>query len=92
MAQQFYTFRDIIILNDHDWDKAYFILQFYQEKGILKKEIRGPEDIIYHVLDPLHDSELVYDFKFRVPDSDSLPMREKRKRLWHLGIPEKYPV
>ncbi len=83
MAQTFYTFMDIIILNDHDWDKAHFILQLYQEKGIFKKEIRGPEDIIYHVLNQIHDSELVYDFKFQVPNSDSISVRQKRKRLRH---------
>lgn len=81
MQRDFYTFMDIIRINDHDWHKAYFMLEHYQEKGLLRKEIRGPEDIIYHVVKPLHDYDLIYDRRFHVPDRDSEPMRVKRNRL-----------
>lgn len=81
MERTFYTFQDIIRLNDNNWEKAYFMLERFQEKGLLRKEIRGPEDIIYHVTGPLRDFDLLFDRTFKVPDSDSEPMRIKRKRI-----------
>ena len=81
MERTFYTFMDVIKLNDNNWEKAHFILEHFQELGILKKQIRGPEDIIYQVCGQLHDYELLYDRKFNVLDRDSEPMRLKRKRI-----------
>ena len=81
MERPFYTFMDVIKLNDHDWDKAYFMLEHFMELGVLKKEIRGPEDIIYLVCGTLHDYELLYDRRFNVSNRESLPMRIKRKRI-----------
>lgn len=81
MERTFYTFMDIIKLNDNNWGKAYFMLRELQEKGILRKEIRGPKDIIYHVCGSLQDYELLYDRKFKVRESESQPMRLKRKRI-----------
>lgn len=76
-----YTFMDIIKLNNHDWEKAHFILTYYLEKGILKKEIRGPEDIIYWLVKRSPDFELVYDIKYNVPQPDPDPPMERRKRI-----------
>ncbi|GAA0878984.1 hypothetical protein GCM10009119_19520 [Algoriphagus jejuensis] len=81
MVRTFYTFMEIIKLNDHNWEKAHFMLAHFMERGILKKENRGPEDIIYHVCGQLHDYQLLYDRMFNVPDRDSEPMRIKRKRI-----------
>ncbi len=81
MHRPTYTFLDVIKINDQDWDKAYFMLQFFQDKGLLQKEIRGPEDIIYHASANLHDYDLIYDRRFKVPDREDEPMRVKRKRI-----------
>jgi len=81
MERTSYTFMDIIKLNDNDWEKAHFMLEHFQETGLLRKEIRGPEDIIYLVCGQLHDFELLYDRRFHIIDRDSEPMRIKRKRI-----------
>ncbi|RIW17487.1 hypothetical protein D0X99_07125 [Algoriphagus lacus] len=81
MYRPIYTFQEVIQINDHDWEKAHFMIQFFQEKGLLRKEIRGPEDIIYHSSPKLHDYDLIYDRRFKVPDLEAEPMRVKRNRI-----------
>lgn len=48
MAADYYTFLDIVRFNSNDWSLAYEVLTYYLESGSLRKELRGPEDIIYH--------------------------------------------
>lgn len=81
MQNQIYTFMEIVKLNNHDWDKANFILSYYLEKGFFRKEIRGPEDIIYHVVERPNDFELVYDVKFNSSQSYSEQPSNRRKRI-----------
>lgn len=72
---------EIIKLNNNDWEKASFILNHYLEKGLLKKEIRGPEDIIYRVVPKSFEFELVYDVKYKVPLPEPETPRVRRKRI-----------
>ena len=60
MKPDFYTFQEIIRYNANDWNQAYEVLQFYLKNGSFKKEIRGPEDIIYHNLGRVEPFNLVY--------------------------------
>ena len=61
MERSHYTFKDIINLNQKDWDKAYVVLQACLESGHLTKEVRGFEDIIYIPADGMLDQHLVHD-------------------------------
>lgn len=80
MQKQIYTFMEIVKLNNHDWEKANFILSYYLDKGFFRKEIRGPEDIIYHLIEMPLDFELVYDVKFNNSQSFSDQPKNRRKR------------
>mgnify|MGYP003647584192 CR=1 FL=1 len=57
---------DLVKLNDFDSIKAHFILNDLVESGRLIKEVRGHEDIIYHVNGVINDHELVYDIRFEI--------------------------
>lgn len=81
MHRPIYTFLDVIQINDQNWEKAHFMLEYFQDKGLLRKEIRGVEDIIYHADAELHDYDLIYDRRFKIPDRDDESMRVKRKRI-----------
>lgn len=73
MLPAFYTFQDLIKFNSGNWDQAYEVLNYFLDQGKLIKEIRGPEDIIYHNQGNLPPFKLAYDWVF-------LSEQEKNKK------------
>lgn len=80
-SRDIYNLLDIIRLHDVEWDKSYLMIEYFQEKGLLSKEILGPKDIIYHASSKLHEYDLIYDLRFKVPEREAEPMRIKRKGI-----------
>jgi len=60
MVPPFYTFQEVIKYNNHDWNRAYEVLNYYLQKGDFQKDIRGPEDIVYHNLGKIEPFDLAY--------------------------------
>ena len=85
MTPDFYTFQEIIRYNSNDWNQAYEVLNYYLQNGSFKKEIRGPEDIIYLNLRKVEPFNLVYD---RVFFQDRLEIPKRRPRIRNQNLPE----
>ena len=85
MTPDFFTFQEIIRCNANDWNQAYEILQLYLQYGSFKKEIRGPEDIIYLNLGKVEPFNLVHD---RVFFQDRLEIPKRRPRIRNQNLPE----
>ena len=78
MIPDFYTFQEIIRYNANEWNKAYEVLNYHLENGSLQKEIRGPEDIIYHNLGKIEPFNLVHE---RVFFKERTEISMKRPRI-----------
>jgi hypothetical protein len=74
MIPPFYTFMEIVKFNSNDWAKAHEILTYYLERKDFRKEIRGPEDIIYHNVGQLEPFNLIHNRVFFTP-----PVQEEER-------------
>ncbi|WP_026952187.1 hypothetical protein [Algoriphagus mannitolivorans] len=79
MIPDFYTFQEIIRYNANDWNQAYEVLQCYLQNGSFKKEIRGPENIIYHNLGKVKPFNLMYERVFFKEKSETHIRRPRMK-------------
>ncbi|SFB50625.1 hypothetical protein SAMN04489723_11487 [Algoriphagus aquimarinus] len=76
------TFQDIIRLNEHDWDRAYEVLNYHLVRGHIVKEVIIGGQVIYHNTSGLQQNELILE---QIIPADTIAaepaIRPKRKRI-----------
>ena len=75
------TFEEIIKLNDHDWDRAYAVLNHHLDNGNLKKEVMENGMVIYHNLTCVKEFTLIHDRQIEPDPISKVVMRPRRKRI-----------
>ena len=88
MTADYYTFLDIVRFNSNDWSLAYEVLTCYLERGSLIKELRGPEDIVYHNVGRIEPFNLTHRRVF-FNQTNEPRKRLRIKKDYPASLPEK---
>ena len=81
MEEPIITFKEIIKLNDHDWDRAYAVLNHHLDTGNLKKEVMDNGLVIYHNPSKVQTHNLIHDNLFLSTADTQVVMRPRRNRI-----------
>ncbi|WP_339881335.1 hypothetical protein [uncultured Algoriphagus sp.] len=81
MKEPVLTFEEIIKLNDHDWDRAYAVLNYHLDKGNFIKEVMDNSLVIYHNPTQVQPHNLIHDNIFLSKANTKVDMRPRRNRI-----------
>ena len=81
MEEPIITFKEIIKLNDHDWDRAYAVLNHHLDNGNLEKEVMDNGLVIYYNPTRVQLHNLIHDNLFLSTANAKVVRRPRRNRI-----------
>ncbi|PZX59375.1 hypothetical protein LV84_01406 [Algoriphagus ratkowskyi] len=81
MDMPIFIFQEIILLNEHDWDRAYAVLNYHLEKGNIVKKILSGDQVIYHNPTRMHGRNFIHGKIFPPQPATKIVMRPRRSRI-----------